>query len=73
MFQLQPAMPTINDVMAKNQQFLCEFVDIKRNGWMHYTKALNNLTGNFWAPWLSEADKNVASFADSLKLTIKLK
>ena len=64
-------MPTITDVMAKHQQFLCEFVDIKRNGWMHYTKALNNLTGNFWAPMLTEADKNVESFAKSLKMAIK--
>lgn len=73
MFNYQPAMPTIDDIVIKNQQFLCEFVDLKQNGWNHYSKALNNLTYGFWAPWLRQADKNVANFADALKTTIKLK
>ena len=68
-----PVMPTIDDLVVKNQQFLCEFVDLKHNGWNHYSKALNNLTNGFWAPWLRQADKGVADFAHVLKTTIKQK
>lgn len=63
----------INTVIEKQQTFLCEFVDIKRNGWNHYSKALNNLTYEFWKPWLDEADKQVSNLADNMKLVIKLK
>lgn len=63
----------INTVIEKQQTFLCEFVDLKRNGWNHYSKALNNLTYDFYKPWLDEADKQVSNLADSMKLVIKLK
>lgn len=65
--------PTITDVVNKNQLFWCEFVDLKRNGFHHYTRALNELTNGFWRPWLNEADTHVSNFADNLKLCIKNK
>ena len=68
-----PPMPTITDVISKGQQFCCEFVDLKRNGFHHYTKALNNMTGGFWKPMLDQSDKQIADLADSMKLTIRLK
>jgi hypothetical protein len=75
MFHLYPPLstPTITDVIEKNQQFLCEFVDLKRNGFLHYTKALNNYTYFFWSPWLNDADNYVKNLADNLKLTIRMK
>jgi hypothetical protein len=63
----------INTITEKQQTFLCEFVDIKRNGWMHYSKALNNMTGDFWKPWLDETDKQINNLAESMKLAIRLK
>jgi hypothetical protein len=63
----------INTVITNQQTFLCEFVDIKRNGWLHYSKALNNMTGNFWKPWLDDADTYVNNLAEHMKLTIRLK
>jgi hypothetical protein len=63
----------INTVITNQQTFLCEFVDIKRNGWLHYSKALNNMTANFWKPWLDEADTHVNNLAEHMKLTIRLK
>jgi hypothetical protein len=65
--------PTINDVVAKGQHFLCEFVELKRNGYHHYTRALNDLTVGFWRPWLDESDKAVDQLADNMKLAIKFK
>lgn len=71
---LQPMIPiNIDMVMEKNQLFLCEFVDLKRNGYHHYTKALNDVTYGFWGPWLKKSDEAITLFADELKRTIKLK
>ena len=66
-------MPTITDVTNKNQQFLCEFVNLKQNGWHHYSKALNDLTYGFWKPVLDQADDQVDKLADHMKLCVKLK
>ena len=75
MFHLYPqfTMPTITDVVNKNQQFLCEFVNLKQNGFHHYTKALNELTGGFWKPVLDQANQQIDKLADDMKLTIKFK
>lgn len=73
MLNFYPPVFNINTVVENQQTFLCEFVDIKRNGWNHYSKALNNLTYDFWKPWLDEADKQVNNLAESMKLTIRLK
>jgi len=75
MLHLYPplTMPTITDVVEKNQQFLCEFVNLKRNGFHHYTKALNNATYGFWKPVLDQADQQVTNLADHMKMCIKLK
>jgi hypothetical protein len=64
---------TINDVMDKHTTFLCEFVDLKRNGYHHFSKAYDNLTYGFWGPWLKQSDTYVSNFAEHLKLTLKLK
>lgn len=64
---------TVVDVVDHYTTFLCEFVDLKRNGYHHYTKAYNNLTYGFWGPWLKESDKIVSNLAEHLKLTLKLK
>ena len=48
--QLQQSPITITDVVERHKTFLCEFVDLKRNGWFHYSKALNTLTYGFWSP-----------------------
>ena len=64
---------TITDVSDRYQTFLCEFVDLKKNGYHHYTKAYNNLTYGFWEPWLKDSDTHITNFADHLKLAIKLK
>ncbi|NBP01943.1 MAG: hypothetical protein EBU90_17740 [Proteobacteria bacterium] len=64
---------TITDVVGRYQTFLCEFVDLKKNGYHHYTKACDNLTYGFWGPWLRDSDTYVTNFADYLKLAIKLK
>lgn len=72
LYNFQPVF-NINTVIANQQTFLCEFIDIKRNGWLHYSKALNNLTYNFWKPWLDEVDTYVNNLAEHMKLTIRLK
>jgi hypothetical protein len=62
---------TITDLVAKQNTFLCEFVDLKRNGFHHYTKALDALTGGFWGPVLRNADDAITKLADDMKLTIR--
>ncbi len=62
---------TINDVIEKNQQFLCEFVNLKRDGFLHYTKALDNYTCFFWSPWLRDADTHIKNTAENMKLLIR--
>jgi hypothetical protein len=73
MFNYPIPVFNIETVIEKQQTFLCEFVNLKRNGFHHYTKALNNLTYDFWKPWLDDADKNVSNYAEALKTTIRNK
>ena len=69
-----PSLPiNINMVLEKNQDFMCEMVNLKRDGWLHYTKALNNLTYDFWKPLTEKADQQIENLAESMKLTIRLK
>lgn len=65
--------PVFNIETATKQQqsFLCEFVDIKRNGFRHYVKALNNLTYNFYAPMLEKQEKAVDELAETMKFAIR--
>lgn len=70
---LQNLPITITDVTNRYVTFVCEFIDLKRNGYHHYTKAYDNLTYGFWGPWLRESDKTVSNFAEHLKLVAKLK
>lgn len=64
---------TIDDVVSKNQQFVCEFIELKRNGFHHFTRALNDLTYHFWSPWLHQADKNIDQLAENMKSAVKVK
>lgn len=75
MFHLQPQYPsfTINDLIEKNQQFLCDFINLKREGFLSYSKALNIYTYGFWSPWLKEADQSVINLAEHMKLCVKFK
>lgn len=70
---LQQSPITINDVVDRHKTFLCEFVDLKRNGWFHYSKALNTLTYGFWDPWLKESDKYIENLAEGMKTVIRTK
>jgi len=75
MFHLLPQYTpiTITDVIEKNQQFVCEFINLKRNGFLHYTKALNELTYGFWSPTLKDADEYVKNLAENMKLVARFK
>lgn len=64
---------TITDVVNRHKTFLCEFVDLKRNGWLHYSKALNTLTYGFWNPMLEESDKYIENLAEDMKKNIREK
>jgi len=66
-----PQLPNINTSIEKHQKFLCEFVEIKRNGWMHYTRAYNEMTYDFWKPWTERQDAFVNDLAENLKSFIK--
>lgn len=71
---LQAMLPyTIVDVAQKNQNFLCEFVNLKRNGYLHYTKSLDDLTYGFWGPWLKQSDKYIENLAEQMKSVIRIK
>ena len=63
----------IETVIGKQQQFLCDFVDIKAEGWRKFSSSFNQLTGGFWAPWMIPVDKAVEKLAEEIKLTIRLK
>jgi hypothetical protein len=63
----------IDNAVKDSQTFFCEMVDLKRNGYLHLTKALNNLTYGFWRPWLDETDKYIENLAEDMKLTIRNK
>jgi hypothetical protein len=64
-------VPNIKTSIEKQQKFLCEFVDLKRNGWRHYSTALNDLTYNFYRPLLDRADAQVTDLAENLKTLIR--
>lgn len=68
-----PITYTINDVVNKNQQFVCDFINLKKDGFLAYTRSVNAYTNFFWSPWLKEADTLVVNFADNLKLCVKFK
>lgn len=69
---LSPFTPiTITNVIEKNQTFLCELVNLKKDGFHHYTKAFNSLTYGFWEPMLKQSDDLITKLADDMKLTIR--
>jgi hypothetical protein len=63
--------PNIKTCVEKQQKFFCEFVDIKRNGWRHYSTALNELNHGFYGPLLKRMDQQVDDFAEVLKTVIR--
>lgn len=66
-------MPSIKTSIEKQQKFLCEFVDIKRNGWRHYSNALNELTYNYYKPLMNKLDEQVEELAKNMKAVIQHK
>lgn len=71
MLMFQTPVFNIETVTKQQQNFFCEFVDIKRNGFRHYVKALNNLTYNFYAPILEKQEKSIDELAESMKFAIR--
>ncbi len=69
----QIQLPNINTCIEKQQKFLCEFVDLKRNGWNHYSQALNELTYDFYRPLLDRLDRDVGDLAENMKTVIRTK
>lgn len=61
----------IDTVIKKQQQFLCDFVDLKAEGWRKYSCSFNQLTSAFWAPWMVQADRTVEQLANNMKAVIK--
>ena len=66
-------LPNINTSIEKQQKFLCEFVDIKRNGWRHYSTAFNDLTYNYYKPLMTKLDTQVEELAENMKTAIRTK
>lgn len=66
-------LPNINTSIEKQQKFLCEFVDIKRNGWRHYSTAFNELTYNYYKPLMNKLDAQVEDLAKNMKEIINHK
>jgi len=70
-WQIPVDVPNIKTCSEKQQKFFCEFVDIKRNGWRHYSTALNELTYDFYRPLMKRLDQQVEDFAENLKTAIR--
>lgn len=71
---LQSMVPsTIVDHTQKYQNFLCEFVNLKRNVYLHYTQALDALTSGFFSPLLRDSDKYIEDLAEKMKTSIRSK
>jgi hypothetical protein len=66
-------IPNINTSIEKYQKFLCEFVDLKRNGWRHYSTAFNELTYNYYKPVMNKFDTQVEVLAENMKSAIREK
>jgi hypothetical protein len=66
-------LPNINTSLEKQQKFFCELVDLKRNGWRHYSTAFNELTYNYYKPVMNKFDAQVEELAESMKTAIRKK
>jgi hypothetical protein len=66
-------LPTIENSIEKQRKFYCEFIDLKRNGYHHYTRALNDLSYGYWKPILIKTDDYVTKLADNMKAAINTK
>lgn len=66
-------VPNVKTNTEKYQKFLCEFVDIKRNGWRHYSIAFNDLTYNYYKPVMDKFDQQVEDLAKTMKSVIREK
>ena len=66
-------MPDISEVIKKNQDFVCEFIDIKTNGFHQFALSLDKLTYSFWKPLLNLMEENVNNFGIAYKNTVRLK
>jgi hypothetical protein len=66
-------IPNINTSIEKQQKFFCELVDLKHNGWRHYSRAFNELTYNYYKPVMTKFDAQVEELAESMKTAIRKK
>lgn len=73
MWYQPPEIPNIKTSLEKQQKFLCEFVDLKRNGWRHYSTAFNELTYNYYKPVMNKLDEQVDELAKNMKAVIQHK
>jgi hypothetical protein len=72
MFTFAPtaAVPTFDQVMARQKDFLKAFVDLKVEGYKSYTKAIDNATFSYFTTYTKQMEKIVIGLGDNAKEAI---
>jgi hypothetical protein len=62
---------TVTQSFEKYQTFLCDFVEIKRNGFQQFAVSLDKLTYGYYKPLLDQMEKQVNQLAGEMSASIK--
>lgn len=70
MYSFTPAIPTFDQLVDRQKDFLKAFVDLKVEGYKSYTKALDNATYSYFTTYTKQAEKFVMELGNNAKEAI---
>jgi hypothetical protein len=70
MLYSMPSVPTADDLVKRQKDFLKAFVDLKVEGYKSYTKALDNATYSYFTTYTKQAEKFVMELGNNAKEAI---
>jgi hypothetical protein len=73
MYSFAPAVPTFDQLVDRQKDFLKAFVDLKVEGYKSYTKALDTFTYSYFTTYTKQAEKFVVELGNNAKEAIDFK
>ena len=70
MYSFAPAVPTFDQLVDRQKDFLKAFVDLKVEGYKSYTKALDTFTYSYFTTYTKQAEKFVMELGNNAKEAI---
>ena len=70
MYSFASAVPTFDQLVDRQKDFLKAFVDLKVEGYKSYTKALDTFTYSYFTTYTKQAEKFVMELGNNAKEAI---